>query len=403
MRTKTIINSCIFKICHDKKFEKIFVYGSENLEIEKLLCKLTSSPIIGGDVNFYNSLIGNYYAGIGLNKDKNLLKTFNIETELEDIDYLALNLIYNQYKKLMSKGNLHFKRIANNLILNKNNLTQKILFKLKNQKINLKDFYNENLEDFTKRVDNNDLLIIDNRENALDFPKGYKRTKNLIVISNKKIKLNDKTVISSIIYKNLNIYSNLLDKTYLYSDKFAEERIEAIDIVKSINFDELIIKQLTFKTFNNLRKRYLSKKIHHLGMPKKCYGLFDTQNKLIGAFGLTNDFRNIISTKIEGPSIYLLCDFAVNSNTKHLSKLLLYCVLSKEVKLLAERLLNKETKTIVTNVFSSKMTSMKYRGLFSLIDRKQQQDGSYNLTYYSNMGQWTLKEGLELWKQKSLK
>jgi len=288
MRTKTIINSCISKICHNKKFEKIFVYGSENLEIEKLLCKLTSSPIIGGDVNFYNSLIGNYYAGIGLNKDKNLLKTFNIETELEDIDYLALNLIYNQYKKLMSKGNLHFKRMANNLITNKNKLTQRVAVKLKDQKINLKEFYNENLEDFAERIDDNDLLIIDNRENALDLPKDYKKIKNFIVISNKKIKLNDKTVISSIIYKNLNIYSNLLDKTYIYSDKFAEADTKTIGIVNPLNLNELIIKQLTFKTFNNLRKRYLSKKIHHFGIPKKCYGLFDGQHNLIGAFGLTN-------------------------------------------------------------------------------------------------------------------
>ena len=27
-------------------------------------------------------------------------------------------------------------------------------------------------------------------------------------------------------------------------------------------------------------------------------------------------------------------------------------------------------------------------------------DGSYNLTYFSQMGKWNLKEGLELWKQK---
>lgn len=78
----------------------------------------------------------------------------------------------------------------------------------------------------------------------------------------------------------------------------------------------------------------------------------------------------------------------------------MYCVLSKEVKLLAERLLNKEIKTIYTNAFTKNMSSIKYRDLFTLQGRKQMQDGSYNLTCFSQMGKWNLKEGLELWKQK---
>ena len=79
---------------------------------------------------------------------------------------------------------------------------------------------------------------------------------------------------------------------------------------------------------------------------------------------------------------------------------MLYCILSKEVKLLAERLLNKEVKTIYTNVFTKNMSSVKYRDLFILQNRKQMQNETYNLTYFSQMGRWKLKEGLELWKQK---
>lgn len=75
-------------------------------------------------------------------------------------------------------------------------------------------------------------------------------------------------------------------------------------------------------------------------------------------------------------------------------------MLSKEVKLLAERLLNKEIKSIYTNVFTKNMSSIKYRGLFTLQSRKQRKDGSYNLTYFSVMGKWDLKEGFELWKQR---
>lgn len=171
------------------------------------------------------------------------------------------------------------------------------------------------------------------------------------------------------------------------------------EILSNCEIDNIEIKQLTFEQFNSLRQKYLSRQIHYLGMPKVCYGLF-TNEKLFGAFGLTNDYRNKPPKEIEQPCIYLLSDFVTNSKIRKLSKLVLYCVLSKEVKLLAERLLNKEIKTIYTNVFTKNMSSIKYRDLFTLQERKQMQDGNYNLTYFSQMGKWNLKEGLELWKQK---
>ena len=45
-------------------------------------------------------------------------------------------------------------------------------------------------------------------------------------------------------------------------------------------------------------------------------------------------------------------------------------------------------------------SSIKYRSLFNLQSRKELEDGSYNLTYVAQCGKWSLKEGLELWKQK---
>ena len=42
---------------------------------------------------------------------------------------------------------------------------------------------------------------------------------------------------------------------------------------------------------------------------------------------------------------------------------------------------------------------MKYRGLFKLLTRKATDEG-YSLNYWAPAGQWTLKEGFELWKTK---
>ncbi len=52
MRTKTIVNNYIFDIIKQKEYKQIYVYGSENLELEKLIYNRTSSPIIGGDDEF---------------------------------------------------------------------------------------------------------------------------------------------------------------------------------------------------------------------------------------------------------------------------------------------------------------------------------------------------------------
>ncbi len=63
MKVKTIVNNCISDIIKNNNFDSIFVYGSENLELEKLIYNLTSSPIIGGDVDFCNVLFGKYFSG----------------------------------------------------------------------------------------------------------------------------------------------------------------------------------------------------------------------------------------------------------------------------------------------------------------------------------------------------
>ena len=60
MKVKTIVNNCISDIINNNKFNNIFVYGSENLALENLIYNLTSSPIIGGDVDFCNVLFGEY-------------------------------------------------------------------------------------------------------------------------------------------------------------------------------------------------------------------------------------------------------------------------------------------------------------------------------------------------------
>lgn len=404
IKVKTILNNCLSDIISNNRFNKIFVYGSENLELEKLIYNLTSSPIIGGDVDFCNVLFGKYFSNnkdLGLNKE--IYKELELDTSshLADIEKLALAIIYKTYKP--KKNNGHNKRIFNNIIKNKNFLCNEIKNQTSSISLEINEFKECEIEEFIKDVENNDLLVIDNQNHNFSNDKIIECLYNsnfiFVVISKKEIiKLRQNQFIKS---QNLNIYSNVNITSKLLSNKSNKFILQkSFDTVANNEIIENVdIKQLTLQQFNSLRQKYLSKQIHYVGTPKACYGLF-SNNKLFGVFAFTNDYRNKPPKGIEQPSIYLLSDFTVNSNIKKLSKLVLYCVLSKEVKLLAERLINKEIKTIFTNVFTKNMSSVKYRDLFILRDRKQAQDESYNLTYFSQIGKWNLKEGLKLWKRK---
>lgn len=54
MRATQIVSNCIFNLLKECNYNKIFIYGSRFLELENLVSKMTSSPIIGGDVDFLN-------------------------------------------------------------------------------------------------------------------------------------------------------------------------------------------------------------------------------------------------------------------------------------------------------------------------------------------------------------
>ena len=402
-KSKIVMNSCISEIIDKYKFSKIYVYGSDNLELEKLIYNLTSSSIIGGDVDFCNVLFGKYFSGnadLVLNEDIYKDLKLNVDSEFNNLEKLAFAIIYKAYKS--EYNNEHNKRNFDNVVKNKESLVKKVKNQIGDISLQLYRFEKCLIEEFIEDITEDDLLIIDNRTHNFIENRLIEILNNLcikfIIISKKEISYLYQNLILKSNY--LNIYSNLKLKTKILSIK-TDKKIfkKSFDIFENGKIENIEIKQLYLSQFNDLRQKYISRQIHYLGTPKICYGLF-ADDKLFGMFGLSNDYRNKPPKDIEQPSIYLLSDFVVDSNIKKLSKLVLYCVLSKEVKLLAERFLNKEIKTIYTNVFTKNMTSIKYRDLFVLQGRKQFQNGDYNLTYYSQMGKWNLKEGLKLWKQK---
>jgi hypothetical protein len=103
-----------------------------------------------------------------------------------------------------------------------------------------------------------------------------------------------------------------------------------------------------------------------------------------------------------GPMLYLMCDLAVPHREKRLAKLVLTLLLSREVKELVDRRWMERFRYVITTAFSDHPVSMKYRGLFKL-HKRTEQEGGFALNYYAPFGEHSLAEGLEFWRNKHAK
>lgn len=181
--------------------------------------------------------------------------------------------------------------------------------------------------------------------------------------------------------------------------------------------DRITLAPLSTGQFSMLRSEYMNANIRPGTATLAVAVLVD--GVLIGcfAFSAAPTLSNW-DTHIGGPTIYLLSDFPV-ANTKYtrLSKLVLYAALSHEAKTLAERISNKRIRAVVTTAFSNNPVSMKYRGLFRLLTRKEEKHAEqdwakdihpsdryysqkYTLNYGAAAGQWSLAEGLAEWRKR---
>ena len=172
--------------------------------------------------------------------------------------------------------------------------------------------------------------------------------------------------------------------------------------------------KLKKEEFQALRSQYMNIYINP-GQAEIMIGVA-VDDKIIGVYALVipQSAANL-NKYIDTPDIYMLSDFPISpTKYKRLSKLVLYAALSKESKEIAEQIYNKRVYALTTTAFSKKPVSMKYRGLFRLLAKKQLKGtddnetdmskiyygNGYMLNYGAELGQWTLAEGLDIWKSK---
>ena len=177
--------------------------------------------------------------------------------------------------------------------------------------------------------------------------------------------------------------------------------------------DEMTVHPLAYGQFASLRSSYMN---HNIIPGQGQVSLaFAVGGKVIGACAWLIDRAASRGSTQGHHSLYLLSDFPVApTQYPRLAKLVLYGALSHESRLITEQYANKRFRYVATTAFTARPVSMKYRGLFVLVSRKELGDGGgeglspaeqyyqtgYQLQYRSPYGRWSLQEGLEEWKKK---
>jgi hypothetical protein len=158
--------------------------------------------------------------------------------------------------------------------------------------------------------------------------------------------------------------------------------------------DRLGLVQLTQGQFVGLRSEYLNPGIKP-GNPSISLAVV-AGGRMVGAFGLDR-------WQPDPSTAFLLSDFPVSgSDYPRLSKLVVLAAMSRESRMLMQRMYSRAMPKVATTVFTRRATSAKYgRGIpgMRLTNRKPVNDGKSALTYSAPFGQWTLEEALRMWMQ----
>ena len=200
---------------------------------------------------------------------------------------------------------------------------------------------------------------------------------------------------------------------YVYSSRGATRIVQPRQVTEPVNTPVLAIDEelgerlsiavLTAGQFAMMRSQFMNKTIKPGSASVPCAVLVD--GKLVGVFAYsTSPTLANHDPYIQGPQLYLLSDFPIApTRYTHLAKLVLVAALSKEGRLLAERYSNRRWRSLVTTANTNRPVSMKYRGAFKLMTRrdyKGDEGWKFQLNYGAELGHWSLDEGLAIWKQR---
>lgn len=451
------VQSIIVSTVKEWKCSDIYVGCSGNFTVEKSLAPLEQFRLHSNDVTLYSYCLGQYLSGnefaLELTDEGAEKIPWVNEFMGTPVDRLATLLLMSGIVRYMDKNHVYYDKMYQEYKRQFKELHQQTCERIQRNETHVVDYYNGDAMDFidTCPEDQGFVSYPPFKKAGKAFQKDFAKLEKLFSFEPPEYQIFDEELLQAYFEKMLQKkywlfgtdmklpdplapYLKSMSKTtnrginiYIYSNTGQTRYIGPRQETESLNIrrlmqgeevgDRIELKILSNNAFQTLRSEYMNINIRP-GAATLAIGVM-VDDKLIGvyAFSASPSFASW-DKYIDTPTMYLLSDFPVEpTDYDRLAKLVLYAALSKESKIIAERITRKRIKALVTTAFSKNPVSMKYRGLFDILNRKEndalQEDWAkdidpsnayykqkYEINYGAKMGQWTLQEGLQLWKQK---
>ncbi len=439
----------------------IYVGCSGNFTLEKFIGPMGRFNLHSNDVTLYSLCLGQFFQGktVELSLSETGVELFPwLDKYMDtDVDRIATMLLMSRIVAYIGKeDNPYYDMMLQENIKQYPVMHEKTVKKLTDNKVNICSYYNGDAADFVKEApyDAGFISFPPFKKAGKAFVKDFAKLEQIFTFNPPEYAFFDEK--SLVEYFRLIMqkkawcfstdmrlpadefgeYLKGMTKTtnrgipiYVYSNYGRPQIVTPLQSTTSANIkkfgkgmeigDNIKLYELSNDAFQTLRSQYMNINIRP-GSATLAIGVL-VDDYLIGvyAFSASPTLSNW-DKHIETPTMYLLSDFPVAPvDYRHLAKLVLYAALSKESKRIAERITKRRCASLVTTAFSKNPESMKYRGLFKVLNRKQNDSlqkadwakdidpanayylQPYEINYGAPMGQWTLQEGLAMWKKKS--
>lgn len=428
----------------------VYIGCSGNFTIERILGKDKKFKLHSNDVTIYSVSIGRYLVGepIGLAIKDEWLDRFGwlneyMETES---DCLSTVLLSTRLLERLDKDNLYYVRMRNAYKKQWPSLHAKTVEKINSVGLRLESFFEGDVVDWLEQVPDDQGVICFPPFFTGDYKNMFANLEQVFswqepeyqeITEERKDLLFDRMRKKKYWILGLNYRLDGWEKhlrgvtqttnrgvpIYVYASGNAAHIVQPRQEIEHVLNprlqrgqevgDNIALAVLSSAQFQALRSQYMNRYINP-GMATVAVAVM-VDGFIVGVYAISPASATANwDSKVDTPYVYLLSDFPVEpTDYARLSKLVLYAALSKEGKMLAERVVKHRVRSIITTAFTDRPVSMKYRGLFELLGRKENKDwqggnvtpGSYYnqrymLNYGALMGQWTISEGLKQWKKK---
>ena len=452
------VQSMMGKIVKNWDVSDVYIGCSGNFTVEKLICPFGKFNIHSNDVTLYSRCLGDYHSGQPVElelSEEGCWKFPWMQKYLEsDSDKVASLMLATRLVAYDDKLNHYYEKMLNEYISQWPRLHDDTKAKVEKSELSISSYYNgdvmdyiadapreagfisyppfENagkafVKDFAKlekvfRFTPPEYEFFD-RDLLIEFYGRIAQMKRWLFVTN--IQLEDERFKPFLCGKSKTTNRGI--PIYVYSNSGTVQIVTPNQATLPLNLKRLMpgeevggkmtLWELSSEAFQTLRSTYMNINIRP-GQATLALAVM-VDDKLVGVYAFAaGPTMAQWDAHIDTPTMYLLSDFPVApTDYDRLAKLVLIAALSKESRILAERITRKRVKSLITTAFTSKPASMKYRGLFKMLSRKENSaleekwgkeiDPSnryysqpYEINYGAAIGQWTLAEGLEMWKSK---